>query len=141
MTRIAAIAVVLFWAVAGPALGARARFQAIDVWVDGGEQPLAAYQVELGYDRASASLVGIEGGDKPFSEPPHYDPRGLTRGRVMLAAFTLEKNLVRGRVRVARIHFEERGDARLEVRLVVAGTAGGENLSATATLEPTGEQR
>jgi hypothetical protein len=123
---------VLLWALAAQAGGP--RFRAVDVVVDGGDRPLAVYQFELTYDRAACSLVGVEGGERPFAEPPFYDPRGLTAGRVILAAFTLDKSPPRGRVRVARVHLEERGEPGLEVRMVVAGTVGGEKIAASVQL-------
>ena len=103
----------------------------MEIWIDSGDRPLAAYQLELTYDRAAASLVGVEGGDGPFSAPPYYDPRGLTAGRVVLAAFTTQEGPPKGRVRVARVHLEERAEARLAVRLTVAGTVGGDRIPAT----------
>jgi len=51
------------------------RFQAIDVLVDTGGFPLAAWQLEFQNRLPGVAIVGIEGGDHPaFATPPHYDP-------------------------------------------------------------------
>ena len=39
------------------------RFEAIDIYIDSGAQPLAAYQVELRATSGDVKAVGIEGGD------------------------------------------------------------------------------
>lgn len=113
-------------------------FRAYDVVVDPGGRPLSAYQVEISYDRDACSLVGIEGGEKPFARAPYYDPRGLTAGRVVIADFTTAPGAPRGRVRVARVHVEEHGDGEpaLRVRKVVAGTTGGARIAARIELIP-----
>lgn len=117
------------------------RFRAVDVIVDAGASPLAAYQVELTYDREAVSLVGLEGGDPPFSDAPYYDPRGLTAGRVVVASFTLDRSPPRGAVRVARVHLAERNGAAREVdaQLAVAGTVGGAKIPAAVRLIPYAE--
>ena len=117
------------------------RFRAVDLIVDAGTSPLAAYQVELTYDREVVSLVGLEGGEPPFSEAPYYDPRGLTAGRVVVASFTLDRSPPRSAVRVARVHLAEQGGAarELDAHLTVAGTVGGARVPAAVRLVPYGE--
>ncbi|MBI5018591.1 MAG: hypothetical protein HZB55_24310 [Deltaproteobacteria bacterium] len=114
------------------------RFRALDVVVDAGTRPLAAYQIELTYDRKAISLVGLEGGDPPFAEAPYYDPRGLTAGRVVVASFTLDRSPPRSAVRVARVHLAERTDGAGEItaRVTVAGTVGGARIPASLRLIP-----
>ena len=104
-----------------------ARFLPLDVVVDTGGKPIAAYQFEFTYPAGSVSIVGIEGGDAPFTEAPFYDPKGLTAGRVVIAAFTTDPHPPAGRVRVARIHVMTRGDGPLATgaRLVVAADPDG----------------
>jgi hypothetical protein len=95
------------------------RFEAVDVYVDSGDVPLAAYQIEVRADTESADarsrvkLVGVEGGEKgAFEEPPRYDPTVLrARGggeRIILAAYSLRENgqLPKGLTRVARLHVQ-----------------------------------
>jgi hypothetical protein len=132
------IAAAVLWTGIARAQTAEVRFRAVDVVIDAGEVPLAAYQLELFYDKASSSLVGIEGGEPPYSEAPYYDPKGLTIGRVVIADFSTVSDPPRGRIRVARIHVEERGDPKLHVRLVTVGTIGGRKVWAQIQLVPFG---
>lgn len=93
------------------------EFFAVDVYVDAGSSPLAAYQVLI--EPAAGALrqvkfVGIEGSDPAggsggaaaFAEPPFYDPEAMMHERVVLAAYsTLDMPaLPTGAVRVARVH-------------------------------------
>ena len=80
-------------------------FRLVDVFVDAGDQPLAAYQFEF-WGESGVKLVGIEGGEHAaFRDPPRYDPRALTRPepRAIVAAFDTGKDLPTGRTRVARL--------------------------------------
>ena len=88
---------------------------------------MAAYQFEFLYDASVVSIIGIEGGERPFHESPYFDPAGLKTGRVVAAAFTLAEESPIGRVRVARIHFLREGEpARpFEGRLIAAAAAAG----------------
>lgn len=134
------------------------RFAHVDLFADSGSQPLAAYQVEVSgtIEGGVIVLVGVEGGEKAvaaFSGPPFYDPDALTRDRVVLAAFTPsgERGLPTGRVRVARLHvqllLQDTGgqDQRpaspsFSVRLIAAGNASGERISAAFTAELSAEE-
>jgi hypothetical protein len=88
---------------------ARSPFRVLDVYVDSGASPLAAYQFEFKTTQKTAGelkLVGIEGGDSAaFGEPPRYDPRALAQPapRVIVAAFNTGKDLPTGKTRVARL--------------------------------------
>ena len=114
---------------------AAARFRAVDVYVDSGSTPLAAYQVEI--VARGATIAGVEGGQRgAFVEPPHYDPAALQAGRIILAAFDTGTDLPSGRTRVATLHLREDGPADYEIRLIAAAGAGGERLDATASVEP-----
>lgn len=92
-----------------PRAEARSPFRVLDVYVDSGAAPLAAYQFEFDTTQKSVGemkLVGIEGGDAAaFKEPPHYDPRALAQpvSKVIVAAFNTGKDLPTGRTRVARL--------------------------------------
>lgn len=117
------------------------RFRPVDVWVETGDKPLAAYQLEIRYDPAEAHLVGVEGGEGVFAEPPYYDPKGLTGGRIVLAAFTTSPP-PSGRVRVARLHLAIRIGVDwipLSSRLEIAAGPDAEPYPANLTLTWTGE--
>ena len=114
------------------------RFEAIDVFVDAGNQPLAAYQVELTSKTPGVEIVGIEGGEPAaFAEPPYYDSRAMKNNRVILAAFTTGENLPAGRCRVARIHVQLRGPGvkEYETKLSVSATTDGERVPAELSIE------
>lgn len=116
------------------------RFQAIDLYVDSGEHRLVAYQVEMRFDKSRVEVVGVEGGEaEVFKGAPHYDPRGLAGGRLILAAFTTDhKNAPRGRTRVARSHLRIEGEGQpdLGIRLITAAEPGGQRIKAKVDLEP-----
>ncbi|MBI3268406.1 MAG: hypothetical protein HYZ53_05240 [Planctomycetes bacterium] len=119
----------------GTPVAAAARFGAVNVFVDAGTQPLAAYQFELAAERGRVQIVGVEGGEHAaFHEAPYYDPRALQHGRILIAAFSTAAELPRGKTRVARVHLRIEGDARPElvVKLRVAATADGKEVTATA---------
>lgn len=132
--RALAVAAALLAAGAARAEGP-VRFAAVEVFVDPGSAPLAAYQLEIAYDRTACALVGVEGGDRPFAREPYHDPKGLTAGRIVIADFTSEAP-GRGRIRVARVHLELRGEPRLAARLVTAATVGGAKIAAEVALVP-----
>src|SRR5690349_2445231 len=67
------------------------RFRAIDIFVDSGSNPLAAYQLEFLATNGVAKITGIEGGENSaFKNPPHYDPKAMQHDRVVIAAFSTE---------------------------------------------------
>jgi hypothetical protein len=81
------------------------RFVAVHVFLDPGERSLASFQLELGDESGTATIVGIEGGDHPaFREPPFYDPAALGAGRIVIAAFSTAAELPRHKTRVASLH-------------------------------------
>lgn len=97
------------------------RFAAYDVVIDTAGRPLAAYQFEI---MTNAQIVGVEGGEVPFTEAPHYDPAALQGGRIIIAAFTLDDRLPAGRVRVARVHLQESGKTETSPGLMAASGPG-----------------
>lgn len=114
------------------------RFTWVDVYVDSGNKPLAAYQVEFKTDSDSAKLVGVEGGDPPaFTKAPYYDPAALSHNRVIVAAFSTARELPAGKVRVARLHLciEGGGKVSYTVRLIVAASVDGKPIDATTSLK------
>jgi hypothetical protein len=111
------------------------RFRPVDVYVDTGSNPLAAYQVEV--VATNATIAGIEGGEhQAFGEPPYYDAKALHGGRIILAGFDTGAEVPRGRTRVATLHMREDGAASYAVRLMAAGNSSGQRISAEAFVEP-----
>lgn len=120
------------------------RFESVDVYVDAGDTPLAAYQVRLNaitLDSPNAAvLVGIEGGDAGvFESPPYYDPKALATNRIVVAAYSLAATLPVGRTRVARLHVQlgASQQVRYECKLEVAGDAAANSIAATVEAVPT----
>ena len=118
------------------------RFAAVDVYVDPGRQPLAAYQFEFTAAADRVKLVGVEGGESAaFASAPYYDPSALMHDRIVVAAFSTGRDLPSGRTRVARLHLmiTGRGEPHYGLKLQAAAGSNGSGIPATASLEP-GEQ-
>ena len=113
------------------------RFEAIDIFVDSGETPLAAYQFELTSQSDGVEIVGIEGGEHAaFPEPPYYDAKAMNSNRVILAAFSTEKALPTGKSRVARVHVQLDGphDRSWKTTLLASATLDGQRIPAALTI-------
>lgn len=113
------------------------HFRAINVYVDSGSTPLAAYQLEFSVTNVTAKIVGIEGGaSKAFRAPPFYDPKAMQQERVIIAAFSTDEpeHLPSGKTRVATIHIETIGEKRpaFDLKLQAAADSTGKKISATA---------
>ncbi len=118
------------------------RFAPLDVYVDSGGAALAAYQFELTATAGEVTIVGIEGGEHAaFREAPYYDPAALAHDRIVIAAFSTDRILPRGRTRVARVHLQISGDEKPDysIKLIVAASADGKEIPATVTFKQ-GEQ-
>jgi hypothetical protein len=118
----------------------RTRFRAVDIYVDAGTTPLAAYQIEFAATNGLARIVGIEGGEHPaFRQPPFYDPKALQHERVIIASFSTAPatDLPAGKTRVATIHYQTTGaqPPRFELKLQTAGDPQGNKISAQVSLE------
>lgn len=112
------------------------RFAFVDLYADSLGKGLAAYQVEIVCDPSRSTIVGVEGGEtRHYAEPPHYDPAALHNpggGRIILAAFTTADAPPAGRVRVARLHFQETGAGapQYSARWMASAAPGGERIEA-----------
>jgi hypothetical protein len=120
---------------AGPAV----RFAYLDVYVDPGAKPLAAYQVELSPTAGNVVLTGLEGGEHAaFRAAPYYDPAALhqAKSRVIVAAFKTGNDLPEGRTRVARLHLQITGPAEpaWATKLQVAASSDGKPIDAKVTV-------
>lgn len=118
------------------------RFEALDVYVDSGDRPLAAWQMELVTDTPGIEIAGIEGGEHAaYQKPPYYDARAMRQNRVVLASYDDGDELPTGNSRVARVHVQIAGAGLCEyrVKLSAAASADGERIPAEITLEKAGQ--
>lgn len=109
------------------------RFEAIDVFIDSHQVPLAAWQFELSAVSEGVEIVGIEGGEHAaFAKPPYYDPKAMNQKRAILASYSTLKELPSGRSRIARIHvqLEGRGVKEYRTQLAVSADADGNKIPA-----------
>jgi hypothetical protein len=118
----------------------RAQFRAVDIYVDPGSTPLAAFQLEFAATNGLARIVGIEGGEhSAFRRPPFYDPKAIQHERVIIAFFSTAptSDLPVGKTRVATIHYQttDTQPARFELKLQTAGDAQGNRIAAQASFE------
>ena len=119
------------------------RFAPLHIYIDSGGEQLAAYQFEITITTGQAKIVGVEGGQPPaFKQPPYYDPAALSRDRIIIAAFNTGKDLPKGHLRVATVHWQIIGDTEPEykVDLIVAGSAEGKEIPAEITFKQ-GDQK
>ena len=112
----------------------------LEVFVDAGDAPLAAYQLTVKATQGTVKIAGIEGGEAAaFAEPPHYDPKALQKDIVILAAFSTNApgQLPHGRTRVATIHLQVEGktEPKFATTLTTAGTVDGTQITATADVK------
>ena len=116
----------------------KVRFAPVDIYLDSGSTPLAAYQFELRATTGEIKIVGVEGGEhEAFREAPYYDPDALAKDRIIIAAFNTGQDLPTGRTRIARVHLQIGGDVEpeYELNLTVAAAADGQNCPAEIALE------
>ena len=116
------------------------RFQAVDIFIQSKEIPLAAYQLEFSVKNGDAKVVGVEGGEhSAFKDAPFYDPKAIQHERVIIAAFntTSGGKLPKGKTRVARIHLQITGDQQpqFELKLEAAATVGGRSITVETSYE------
>lgn len=119
------------------------RFEAVDVFLDSGTTPLAAYQFELTALGGDMKIVGIEGGEHAaFSDPPSYDRKAVEAGqsdRIIIADFASSDvkadALPTGRTRVATIHVQIRGDVEFNFERQAAADAQGNKIKPTLTFQ------
>lgn len=118
---------------AGGVIGPKVRFAPLHIYLDSGNQPLAAYQFELKAAAGQVKIVGVESGQhKAFKEAPYYDPAALANDRIIIAAFSTGRELPKGHTRIATIHLQIIGDIepKYELNLTVAADADGKEIPA-----------
>jgi len=114
------------------------RFAPLRIYLDSGDQPLAAFQFELKAATGQIRIVGVEGGQHPaFQEAPYYDPAALANDRIVIAAFNTGSDLPIGRTRITTVHLQIIGDTEpeYELELAVAADADGNPIPAEIALE------
>jgi len=114
------------------------RFAPLHIYLDSGDQPLAAFQFELEATAGQIEIVGVEGGQHAaFEEAPYYDPAALANDRIIIAAFNTGQDLPKGRTRIATIHLQIVGDTEpeYELNLTVAADADGREIPAKIAFE------
>lgn len=116
------------------------RFVPVEVSIESGARPLAAYQISVRATNGDVSIVGIEGSDagSVFADPPYYDPRAMQRDHVIIADFSTAAadTLPRGRIRIATIHLRVAGDEvpAFRAELTAAADDRGAPIDATTNL-------
>jgi len=142
-TRALILALLLIFLGGGQAPGfvpppnGQARSAVVDVFIDSGAVPLAAWQVELAAERGKVKIIAIEGGEHPaYKEPPRHDPAAIGYKRIVLAAFNTGKDLPKGKTRVARLRLQTLGDTEPDyaTRLDAAAAPDGKRIRATVSL-------
>lgn len=126
---------------AADAAEAGTAFGTVAIYLDSGDEPLAAYQIELSAKGGGATIVGIEGGEGVFTQPPYYDPEAIQNDRAILAAFSTadDGELPRGRVRVATVHvMTTAGRPVWDTEVTAAAGPGGAAVETELTLEERG---
>ena len=121
-----------------PATQPKVRFAPLHIYLDSGNQPLAAFQFKLKAAAGQIKIVGVEGGQhKAFKEAPYYDSAALANDRIIIAAFNTGRELPKGRTRIATIHLQIIGDAEpdYELKLTVAADADAKEIPAKITFE------
>ena len=121
------------------------RFEAVDIYVDSGTRPLAAYQLTFRATRGDVKIVGIEGGEHAaFKEAPYYDPAAMQQERAVLAAFNTvaREQLPTGRTRAATVHVQIRGTEapRFVAKLETAATHNGTAITARTSFQERSKQ-
>ena len=118
----------------------RSRFCAVDIFVDSGSTPLAAYQLRFAVTNGSAKIVGIEGGEHlAFRQPPFYDPKAIQNEIAIVASFSTSPaaKLPTGKTRVATIHLRVNGTRppQFELKLQTAADTQGKKISCDVSFE------
>jgi hypothetical protein len=114
------------------------RFAPLHIYLDSGNNSLAAYQFELKATAGQIKIVGVEGGShEAFKEAPYYDKAALMKERIIIATFSTGSNLLKGRTRIATIHLQILGDTepQYELKLMVAADTDGNEIHAKISYE------
>lgn len=111
--------------------GGKISFKTVDVSVESKKNALAAYQIDIRYDKKKIKIVGLEGGSEGFREPPFYDRAGFKGGHIIIAAFVdNDTHAKKGMTRVARLHLQTKGCPPYELKTepMAAAKPGGKEI-------------
>lgn len=128
----------VLWVAAWPgfshAYGTKARFAALDIYLEADEL-VAAWAFELSEAGGRMDVVGVENGDSPaFARAPYYD-RTAVAGRVIVRDFTRNRDEITvGRVRIATVHVRLTGDSDPDYVLRLVAATGPRLVGAPASL-------
>ncbi len=106
-------------------------FSTVEISVGSANDSLAAYQIDITYDKEKVKILGLEGGTEGFNEPPFYDRAGFEGGRIIIAAYVdNDSNAKKGMTRVARIHLQTKGcpSCPLKTTMMAAAKPGGKEI-------------
>jgi hypothetical protein len=106
-------------------------FSTAEVYIDSSSDALAAYQIDIRYDKEKIKIVGLEGGADGFNKPPFYDQAGLESGHIIIAAFVNDDTQAKnGSSRVARLHLQTTGCPPFEIKTETMASAkpGGKSI-------------
>lgn len=112
------------------------RFTPVHIYLESEEEGIAAYQVEIVAVSGDAQIVGVEGSENPgFEKAPFYDPSALMGGKIVIAGFSTDTSLPRGKKRVATLHMRESGkrDVIYEIRTIAVADEDGSPIWARAS--------
>ena len=110
----------------------------VDIYLDTGSHPLAAYTIELRYDPQVVAVLDVSHpGRGGFPGTPMVEPASFARGVTRIVGLHTGASLPRGRVRVARVHFRPAsasGSSSLSVSILGIYGPGGKPINGQAVL-------
>jgi hypothetical protein len=113
-------------------------FTVVDVYIDPQGKPLAAWQFEFVAETGKVTLVGVENGKHAayLKRPPYYDQAAINSNRIIVADFSLDRELPREKVLVAKLMLMVSGNVKPQyvVKLMAAAAPDGKPIAATVTL-------
>ena len=107
------------------------NFRTVEISVDSKANSLAAYQIDIRYNKEKIKIVGLEGGSDGFKNPPFYDRAGLEGGHIIIAAFVDDDmQAKKGNSRVARLHLQTTGCTPFDLKAesMAAAKPGGKEI-------------
>ena len=113
-------------------------FRSVDVYITTDIQKLAAYQIQIIDNSGRATLVGVEGSsvEQAYNHPPYYDQKALQSNQIILAAIAGDnKILPSGKIKVATLHYQIKGDAPVKLNQKLIALANKEQKKISGKLD------